>query len=118
MPNQLPDEMLRGFLEVEAKATKAPWAYCKRNWRNEPEPHDYYVNGDPYTDEDGTRVSVGVCIIKGNATAGEIPKDNAHLIALARNHFRPLIEEIIRLREIERAWKAGKRYIPGPEEKP
>lgn len=63
--------------------TPGPWGYHDHNWRGEPTEFDFYVSGNPGGGEDGERYSTAVAIVKGNATAEDIPMANARLIAAA-----------------------------------
>jgi hypothetical protein len=76
-----------------SKHTPGPWGYKDRDFCDRPSEFDLYIIGDiheSYDDEDGEesgaepRMScVGIAIVKGNATAGDIPLANARLIAAA-----------------------------------
>ena len=46
-------------------------------------PHDWVIVGGRYTDEDGDEAVTVVAHVKGNPTAGDIPYQNARLIAAA-----------------------------------
>lgn len=74
-------------------ATARPWEYKRRNWRNEPDAHNFYITGDRHApdDEDESDYSTAVAIVCGNATAGTIPEDNAAMIVRSVNCHDELI---------------------------
>lgn len=61
-----------------------PWAYDNRNFKNQEHPHHYYIRGGHTEDEDGASC-VGVGVIFGNPTSGDIPRRTAALIVRAVN---------------------------------
>lgn len=84
-----------------SEPTRLPWRAKKRKWCGETSEHDWYISGDVCEeqeyDEDGELIevsvsSVGVAVVKGNATAGDIPRLNAELIVRAVNSHADLLE--------------------------
>ena len=63
--------------------TPEPWRAERKNWKNEPDPHNFYISGDLREDEDGGLVSTSIAVVLGNATSGTIAEDNAALIIAA-----------------------------------
>lgn len=86
---KLTDDELRELLELESKATPGPW-------RNSPLVND-------------SRLYPGSSVGTPSswfAVSGEDAKQNhanARLVAAARNLARPLVEEVLRLRELLRS---------------
>ena len=103
---KLTDEQIREILAIEAKATSGPWF----------EQYEY----------DGTRTvcqmrstDTLMCINRAVHVVGEPyekTKENAALIALARNHIRELCEEVLRLRgENKRIRKSATELLDAME---
>ena len=92
----LSDEKLKQLLELEAKATPRPWrkstTYC---WSIVA--HDNDDNSMPTYKGDRRICQIdGPGAMKEDIDAGE----NFEFILESRNHFRPLVEEVLRLREV------------------
>jgi hypothetical protein len=69
----------------EFKGTPGPWDFRRLDWRGNPSGYKLYVSGDVSEPEEGISEgsATAVCVVEGNATAGEIPLANARLIAAA-----------------------------------
>lgn len=74
---------------MKEQYTKEPWTAMPRNWRNEPDPHNWYVSGDhrePDPDDpDDCGTCTGVAVVVGNPTAGPAPGANARRICACVN---------------------------------
>lgn len=73
--------------------TPTPWGYTSRDWCGRESEFDYYVSGDASEDDEGGSATA-VAIVKGNATAGNIPLANAALICRAVNSHAALVAAI------------------------
>lgn len=82
-PNLPDDDTLIEWLVVEARATKAPWESYRWMLSAKTGPHKYELMG---------------WTANNKATRTQQSQLNCDLLAIARNHFRPLIEEVLRLR--------------------
>lgn len=88
-----------------------PWAYKRRNWKNEPS-KDYYITGNQYEydpadeDEEGEPclVSTAVCIVPTNDTSHPVCFSTARLIADA-----PLLLARVRTLEADLRRAVGDR---------
>lgn len=87
--------------------TPTPYIAEKRNWRNEPSPHDVYIRGDQHEDDEGL-VSTSVAIVIGNASAGTIPEDTADFICRACNSHADLLAALKELWASSRCEPVGK----------
>ena len=83
----LSDEKLRGLLELEASATDGPWDYTGHQIK--------ILNSD-----------------RTIAYTMSFSGADGSLIYESRNHFRPLVEEVLRLREELRSyeWRTTEEY--------
>lgn len=98
-PPAHPDDMDAG---APAGHTPLPWGYRDRDFRGQPSEFDLYLIGDVHEGDDGELCSVGIGIVKGNATAGGIPLANARLICLAVNAHADLVMGVTAMLEADR----------------
>lgn len=74
--------------------TQEPWRFSDRDWRNQESEFYFFIVGDvqpyePNSDIDDSGIysdtATAIAIVKGNATAGDIPHANARRIVAAMN---------------------------------
>lgn len=83
-------------MSEQAKHTRTPWRCSNRSWRNEVDPHRWYVTGDhrDYDEDDSeedragddyTGSCVGVARVEGNPTSAPVTEMNARRIVACVN---------------------------------
>jgi len=94
----LSDDKLKELLELEAKATPGPWHFLTRFPPSHAD-HGYRVVAELASKKaDLIYCEADHCWIgKKGFTFGT--QRDSELISESRNHFRPLVEEVLRLRE-------------------
>src|SRR6185437_11864739 len=99
-----PKDLRGGRGMSEATHTPEPWECSRLDFCNREHPHDYFVTGDPSVDaEDDPETDdpdegsscVGVAVVKGNATAGDIPRMNAERIVACVNACRGIPTDML-----------------------
>ena len=84
-------------MDEKVKHTRTPYEYSANNWRNEPDPWNFYITGDlfehPPDEDDGSVVTtaIPVAIAVGNPTGREVAEATAKFIVKACNAHDELL---------------------------
>ncbi len=93
------DDILAELKAMHAEMVPTPWQAKPRDFRNEQHPHHWYVSGDIHESQDSGEDEPGLCgigiaILPGNPTCGDIVKNQANGIAALRNALPSIIAAI------------------------
>jgi hypothetical protein len=92
---------------LHAEMVPVPWQAKPRDFTNTDHPYHWYVSGDIHEsqdddDDEPSLCGIGLAVLPGNPTCGDIVQNQANGIAALRNALPAIIAALARAEALER----------------